>query len=124
MKKKTVTQIWMPLFLSIILVVVAAVFLFRPMNGNAVQRMQWADISSIYLIFPLILILPLVFIFCLLSSRLVHNFHKGSKDFLITAQSYTNSYSEKIQSFCHRISATNFQPESWSKSIRNKQNHE
>lgn len=124
MKKKTISQIWIPLFLTIILISISVVFLFRAVKGDATQRLQWADISLIYLLAPVIVILPLVFLLSLLSSHLINTAYRGSKTFLEKAQNFTSSYAEKVQSFCRHGTKLHLQPKKMIESFRSNIKHE
>ena len=124
MKKKAISQIWIPLFLTIILIIFSAIFLLHAVEGNATQRMHWADISLIYLLSSIIIILPLVFLFSLLSSHLVHIAYKGSKKILGKAQNFTSIHAEKVQSFCRHSTNLHLQPKELIKTLRSKIKHE
>jgi len=115
-RKNAIWQIWIPLILVLILVGILAYFLFASTAGGEGNELtQWADISLIYLLAPVIAlsaIIPVLFIACISFMNLSHT---KIHDWLGIAQVYSSQISQKTQQVSKKTLTIFSGPSAWLK---------
>ncbi len=113
-RKSAIWQIWVPLIVVLILVGILAYFLFASTAGGEGSGLaQWADVSLIYLLAPVIalsVIIPIIFIACISFVNLSHTKIHG---WLGTAQGYSSRISQKTQQVSKKTITIFSGPSAW-----------
>lgn len=117
-KKTTIGQIWIPFIIALLIIGGLAYFLFKSTAGGGMQLTQWADVSLIYLLAPLIafamvmLALGIAFIFFMNTS------HKKIHEWLGVADIFSGNMKQKTQSICQKTVSIFSGPSGWLKDQR------
>ena len=117
-KRTTIGQIWIPFFFSLLFIGVLAYFLFNSTANGSTQLTQWADVSFIYLLAPLIaffmvlLVLSIAFIFFMKTT------HKKIYEWLGVAHLFSINMKQKTLGFCQKTNLIFSGPSGWLKDQR------
>lgn len=117
-KKRSLTQIWLPLILSIILIGCMFFILMRSINGDATTLSQWSDISLVYMLLPIIGMSLFFLVLSVVMISFIGQLMPKTKQGLSSLNQTTQQIKMKTHQSCLKIVRFFYGPSAWLKQYR------
>jgi hypothetical protein len=114
-KKAIIGQIWVPFIFGLIIVSGIAYFLFNSMIGDSTLLTQWADISLIYLLSPVIACSMVLIILGIVCIFILNSTYKKIHEGLGVVEIFSENMKQKTQDFCQKTISIFSGPSTWLK---------
>lgn len=117
-KKRSLTQIWLPLIISILLIGYMFFILMQSINGDATTLSQWSDISLVYLLMPIIGMSLFLLALSVLMISIIGQLIPKTKQGLSSLNQTTQQIKVKTHHSCIKIMKIFYGPSAWLKNYR------
>lgn len=117
-KNNVIWWIWVPMVLAILVFFGGTYLFIESIITDTMLVNQWANISAIYLLAPILIFLLLSTITAIFFMIAIHRIHTGGRSFIRRSQLLISNFKSKTLQFCSVCRTVSSGPKTWLKSLR------